>query len=115
MIDEALEPVRRRDFVRHAHAAVQLHRLLSDEARSLSDARLRSGNRLTTRVGVRARVARGREIRDRARLLGVDQHLDHAMLQRLKARDRRAELLAVLRVVDGGEVQRIERADGFRA
>jgi hypothetical protein len=37
------------------------------------------------------------------------------MLQRLKARDRRAELLTVLRVVDGGEVQGIERADGFRS
>ena len=115
MIDKRLNQMRRRHFVRHAHPAMQLHRLLTDETRRLTDPRLRRGNRAAAFVRVIARVARSGQIRDRTRLLGVDQHLDHAMLQRLEPRDRRAELLPLLRVLDRRVIQRVEHADGFGA
>src|SRR5258708_6931251 len=45
----------------------------------------------------------------------MNEHLDHAMLQRLKTRDRRTELLALFRVFDRCVIQCVEYTDGFGA
>src|SRR5471030_3372036 len=105
--------MRCRDFVRHAHPAMQLHRLLTDKARCLTDACLGCRNCAAAFIGILAGISRGGKIGDRTRLLSVNQHLHHAMLQGLETRDGRAELLTLLRVLDRRVIQRIEYADGF--
>lgn len=58
--------------------------LLADEARRLSDPGFRRRNGLRAGGWIVARQTRGRETDDGTRLLRVNQHIDHAMLQRLK-------------------------------
>jgi hypothetical protein len=64
---------------------------------------------------VRVGAVHGGEIAHRARLLLVQQHVGHAMLQRLEAADGLAELAAGLEVIDGGGHGGFHDADGFGA
>ena len=97
---QALEEMRGEDLVRDAHAAMDLHRLLADVAGGLPDADLGRGCDPPTFGRVVGRRAHRGEVRHRARLLEVHEHLDHPMLQHLEARDRLAELLAGLGIVE---------------
>ena len=112
---QALEVVRRRQFVGHAHAAVQLHRLLADEARGLADPRLGRRHRAAA-FGRRRRTpaCTAASSRHRAGLLELHEHVGHAVLQRLEFADRHAELLARLQVLERGRDQRVHRADALR-
>jgi len=111
---ETLEQMGSRDLVGHAHAAMQLHCLLSDEARRLPHPHFCRRYRAATLVDIVAAVTHGRQIRRRARLLGVDQHLDHPVLQRLEAADRQTELLAHAQVVERVLLRDVHRAERFR-
>jgi hypothetical protein len=51
----------------------------------------------------------------RARLLLRDEHVDHAVLQRLEGADRHAELLARLEVLERGVAGELHRADRLGA
>ena len=103
------------ELVGHAHAAVQLHGLLADEARCLADQHLGPGHGVAAcgRVGVAA--VRGGQVDHRACLFELDQHVGHAVLQGLEAADRHAELLARAAVFDGRLEDALERAEGVGA
>ena len=102
-------------FLGHADAAVQLDRLLPDEARALVDLHLGGGDRAAALGGV-GLAAHHRCIEGHAaRLLDGDQHVHRTVLQRLEAADRDAELLAHLQVLDGDLVHPLHRADRFGA
>jgi hypothetical protein len=64
---------------------------------------------------VRVEALHGGEIAHRARLLLMQQHVGHAMLERLEAADGLAELASGLEVVDGGGHGGLHDADGFGA
>ena len=79
---------------------------------------------LDLRRGHDARRARGialgvdrraGEARHRLRLLVLDRHVDHPVLQRLERADRHAELLARLQVLERRVVGGLDRADRFGA
>ena len=112
---QALEVVRGRQFVGHAHAAVQLDRLLADELHRLADPELGGRHRAPALVGVARRQLDGGQQGHRARLLEVDEHVGHAVLQRLEFADRRAELGARLQVFEGGGEDRFHHAERFGA
>ena len=103
-------------LIAHAHAAVQLNRFLSDMAAGIGDLDLRRRKDAFSldRIGRRIDLGAG-EARHRLRLLAADDHVDHAMLQRLERADGRAELLSCLQVFERGVVGVFDRANGFRA
>src|ERR1700722_2191795 len=105
---QALEVVAHDQVVHDTHGPVQLHRLLSDEARRLADVGLgaRDGAAPGTGVAV-AGIDRGDDGHRTDLLLG-DVHVGHAVLQRLEDPDRHTELLAALEV---GERRLVEGAD----
>src|SRR5690606_29597674 len=63
------------EFVGHAHAAMQLHRLLPDPARGLADQRLGAGHGLAARMRVVLQAGRGGEQAHRTRLLDLHVHV----------------------------------------
>src|SRR5688572_16532578 len=84
----------------HAHAAVELDRLLADVARGVRDLDLRRGDDAPA-LGRLGRVhLDARQTRDRLGLLVADQDVDHPVLQRLERADRHAELPARLEIVE---------------
>ena len=89
-----------RQFLGHAHAAVQLHGVLADEPGRPADGGLGRRHRPRPRRGVRFEVEH-REIDGRDGLLEFHVHVDHSVLEHLEAADRLAELLALLAVFDG--------------
>ena len=112
---QALEVVGDIEFIHDAHAAVQLHRLLADEARRLRDVGLGGSHRTTARCCVRRVGTDCRQCRHRTGLFGRDHHVRHAVLQCLELANRLAELLARLEVFQRDFVQGRHDADGFGA
>ena len=91
---QPLEVVAHDEFVHHAHAAVHLHRMLTDQPPRLPDIGFGGGYRALPlgrilRVGVY-----GGDDGHRARLLRSDEHVRHLVFQRLERADRDAKLLA---------------------
>ncbi len=103
------------EFVGDAHAAMQLHRLLADQARRLQDVGLGGGDAAAAFGGVIRVGTHGGQRGHGAGLLGGDHHVGHAVLQGLELADRRAELLARLEVFERDFVERGHDADGFGA
>src|SRR5436189_2803874 len=94
---QATERVRDLELLAHAHAAVQLDRLLADVAARIRDLDLRGGHGAPALARIGGRIdLRSREARHRFRLLVADVHVDDPVLQRLECADRNAELLARL-------------------
>ncbi|KQZ60566.1 hypothetical protein ASD67_14670 [Sphingopyxis sp. Root1497] len=99
-----------RQLIGHAHAAVQLDRLLPDKAAGARDIDHRTRHGAGARC--RAFVERlHREPRRRARELAFEIHVDHAVLERLETRDRLAELAALTGVGDRLFEQAVEQPD----
>ena len=103
------------EFIAHAHAAVQLYRLLADDAAGAADLDLGRRHRALALVRILGLHLYRGQIGHGARLLAMDHHVHGTMLQRLEAADRAAELLARLQVVEGGGIQRLHRAHRFGA
>ncbi len=113
----ALEVVADLVLLAHADPAVQLDRVLTDEPARLGDLHFRGGDAAAARDRIAALLVerhRG-EVGHRARQLDLDEHLGHAVLQRLERRDRHAELLALLRVLDGRLEHRGHQPERFGA
>ncbi len=90
---------------------MHLDRLPADEARGVAGVGLGGGAR-ERRAGI-PRVERPRRAIDgRARGLRAEQHLRHAMLERLEGADRPPEGLALAGVAHGGLVDRGDLAVG---
>ena len=87
-------------LVGHAHAAVQLDGLAADEAGRARGLHLR---RPHGTLGARRVVVERlqRRVDDGPRLLAGDAHVDEPVLQHLEFRQRLAELLAGLEILDG--------------
>src|SRR6516225_720145 len=86
---EAAEGVAHLELVAHAHAAVQLHRFLAHLARGVADLDLRGRHDSSALVRIDVPIHAGAcEARHGARLLALDHHVDHAVLQRLERADR---------------------------
>ncbi len=100
------------EFVGHAHAAVELNRVLADEAAGFADLDFRRRCRFLTFGFAFAELQR-HHVGDRDGLFVVHEHVDHAVLQHLELADRHAELLAGLAVFDSRVVQNLHGADGF--
>ncbi|GCC45344.1 hypothetical protein chiPu_0029193 [Chiloscyllium punctatum] len=97
-------------LVGHAHAAVQLHRLICHELAGIADLGL--GARSQPReAGLTLAEAERQMLHQRQRLLMRDEHVDHPVLQHLEAADRDAELLARLGIFQCRVVQLADRAD----
>src|SRR6266480_310764 len=110
------EAVAHLQLLAHPHAAVQLHRFLADVARAVGDLDLRGRHRARARSGIDRLIdPRAGEAGHGPRLLIRDDHVHHAVLQRLEAADRHAELLAGLEVLERGVAGEFHRADGFGA
>jgi hypothetical protein len=86
-----------RQLLGHAHSAVQLHRLLTDESGRPADRRLRGRYRPGAGSRLRLEVEHG-EIHCGHGLLEFQVHVDHPVLQHLEAADRLPELLALFAV-----------------
>src|SRR5687768_15784541 len=85
----------------HAHAAVELHRFLAHMARGVGDPDLCRRNRARAVARIFGLVDfRARKARHRLRLLVRDEHVDHAVLQRLERADGNAELLARFEILE---------------
>ena len=80
-------------FLGHADATMNLHRFLADRTPGLADLHLGSRRRLGAFAIAFAKF-QGHHQGHRHRLFVIDEHVDHAMLQRLELADRHAELLA---------------------
>src|SRR6267143_4376369 len=110
------EAVAQLQLLAHAHAAVQLHRFLADVARAVGDLDLRGRHRARALGGIDRRIdSRASEAGHGPRLLIRDDHVYHAVLQRLEGADRHAELVAGLEVLERGVAGEFHRADGFGA
>ncbi|MNZ73097.1 hypothetical protein D3C78_914980 [compost metagenome] len=94
---------------------MQLDALVGDEARRAADDVLGGAQRAAALFAVRLVGHAGRQHRHRNGLVQLDTHVDHAVLQRLEAADRHAELLACLQVVEGQVAGCLHAADRFRA
>src|SRR6185437_1157557 len=98
------EPAKRMahlELLAHAHAAVELHRLLAHVAAGIGDLDLRGGHDALPLPRILLGIdARASEARHGARLLVADHHVHHAVLQRLESADRHAELAARLEVFE---------------
>src|SRR5690606_3796794 len=103
------------ELVGHAHAAVQLDRLLADPARGLADHDLGARDRLPARGGIAALTGGRGQVGHRTRLFDLHVHVGHAVLQRLEAADRRAELHAVAGVLHGRGQGAVEHAQRIGA
>jgi hypothetical protein len=112
---ESLEQVADFQLVRHAHAAVQLHRLLPDEPACLTDHRLGRRQGPAAFAGVLHGTAQRSALAPGAGRFEMNQHVGDAVLQRLEPADGLAELLAHAHVVDGGIDQRLHDADSVGA
>src|SRR5687767_6964265 len=97
---EALEVVSDLVFEGHADAAVELNALLADEPARLADLHRGRGYRPGPLGGIGIVHAHGGEVRHAARLLQLHEEIDRAVLQRLEAADRHAELLARLEIIE---------------
>ena len=94
---------------------MELHRLLADVAARVAHHHLGGRQRAAALASGRLRGAHCGKVAHRARLLDMDEHVRHAMLQRLEPGDGNAELLACLRVLDGRVEGGLQRAHRFRA
>src|SRR6476659_10250174 len=94
---EPLEVVADGQFLGHAHAAVQLDRLLAHKTCGPADRRLGGRYRARTDIWFRLEVEH-REIHRGDGLLDFNVHVDHPVLKDLKAADRLLELLALFAV-----------------
>ena len=102
------------ELPRDAHAAVQLHGFLADPAARRADLVLDRADRAAGVVAALG-IDHRRPHQQRLALLALHEHVDHAMLQRLEAADRHAELYALLGVFDGFVLERLHDADGLGA
>ena len=103
-------------LIAHAHAAVQLNCFLSDMTAGIGDLDLRRRDDALSLDGIGRRIDLGAgEARHRLRLLAADDHVDHAMLQRLERTYGYAELFSCLQVFERGVVGVLDRANGFGA
>ncbi|MNZ77399.1 hypothetical protein D3C78_959380 [compost metagenome] len=112
---QVLGVVRQHVFPGQADAPMQLDALIGDEARRAADDVFGSAQRAATLFAVRLVGDAGGQQCHRNGLVQLDAHVDHAMLQRLEAADRHAELLARLQVVQGQSARGFHAADRFRA
>ena len=103
------------ELIGHAHAAVQLHRVLADEAAGLAHLHLEGGGRLLRLRPVALIHAHGRHVHQGLGLFVLHEHIDHAVLQHLELADGLAELLARLAVFHGVLVEHLHAAHGFGA
>ena len=111
---QAFEIVADSELVGDPHATVQLHCLLSDKSGGLADDHLRRREAGHTLGSIR-RLAAGRgEVSHRAGLLHVDEHIGHAMPQRLQSCNRRTELHACPGVFGRQGQQPIESPECLR-
>ena len=94
---------------------MQLHGLLTDKAPRLPDVCFRARYRAAALGDILHIDVYGRNDGHRASLLGGDDHLRHAVLQRLKRADRHAELFAGLQIVERRLVQRRDDTQGLGA
>src|SRR3954471_3252016 len=94
---DSLEVMADVQFVGHAHAAVQLNRLVGDELAGIADLRLGAGGeaRDTALAGTEAKIEM---LHQGKRLLMGNEHVDHPVLQHLEAANGDAELLSRLGV-----------------
>ena len=104
-----------RDLVGHAHAPVELHRLLANEPAGVPHYHLGGRQSAAALAAPRLGGAHGGKIAHRARLLDMDEHVRHPVLQRLEPRDGNAELLARLRVLDRRVEDGLQGAHRLRA
>ena len=101
-------------LVSHADAAMQLHRLLAHFARGLANPALGGGNgALLLRFGHVGIQRHRRHHHDGACQFAFDEHVCHAMLQRLETAYWGTKLLARLAVFDSLVQQHVQRANGF--
>ena len=110
----AAEIMAHRQLVGHPHAAMKLNRILADEADRVRHGRLGRRDRAGALLGRSLDMQRG-EIRRGGRLFDGNEHVDHAMLQRLEAGERLAELPAFLGVSDGIRQQLSRQPGGLGA
>src|SRR6266481_9297856 len=91
----SLEVVTDVELVAHAHAAVQLHRLVGDKPGRVADLRFGAGGEPRS-----ARLVRGEAevemLHQGDRFLMRNEHVDHPMLKHLEGAERRAELFSCL-------------------
>src|SRR6185503_20996488 len=95
----APEEVTDGELVRHAHAAVNLHCALADQAARLIDGYLCSGRSTCSLLGGRGE-AQCCEVRSRARQLDFHAHVHQPMLQHLEPANWLAELSSLLRILE---------------
>ena len=97
-----------------AHGAVQLHRLLGDEARAFADLGFgaRRGAAARDRLGI---GHHGRAQRDRARLVALHRHVGEAVADHLVGGQRPAELLSHFGIFQRGVEQGLHDADRLGA
>ena len=89
------------------------NRLLADEPTGAADELLGRGHAAAPLSQVRrVDLDRGQQGHG-PRLLGMHDHVDHAVLQRLEPADRHAELLTGLEVFEGRCVECVHAADRF--
>ncbi len=112
--DQALRVVREGQLPGHADTTMQLDAFLGDERTDAADADLRRRQRALAHHTPRAERSGGIDDR-RARLLDLQQQVGHAVLQRLEAADRNAELLARAQIVEREVLRDIHRAECLRA
>ena len=111
---ELLEVVAADVFVRHADAAVQLHRVLADEAHGHAELVLGAGHGAAPLLGRGVELERG-VVAHGARQLQLHLHVGHAMAQRLEGGQSHAELLARVHVLDRHVHGLVQHAHGFGA
>ena len=90
-----------------------LHRLLTDEPARLANHDFGGRQGAASFGRIRVDAFDRCQITHRARLLTVQEHVGHAVLEYLEAADRLPELLAVLGVLQSGRVDGLHDAAGF--
>ena len=99
---QALEIVTNMQFIRHAHAAMQLHRLLAHEAAGISNLYFGGGNGLGALYRIFIADFQIDHVAHGSGLLTLHEHIDHAMLQNLELGQRHTELYPRLEILVGG-------------
>lgn len=111
---QALEAAADRQLFRHAHAAMQLDRVLADEAAGAADRDLGGADHPSARG--RMPVDRGdRPASDGRGPARVDIHVDEAVLHHLELAQRLTELATLLGVFDRVPHQPAHQAGGLDA
>ena len=111
---ELLEVVANDGFVGHAHAAMQLHRLLADKAHGVAQLVFGARHR-SAALGRRGVELEAGVIAHGAGQFELHLHVGDAVAQGLEAGNGHAELFARVHVVGGGGQRHVHHTHAFSA